>query len=155
MLRLSERDMHRFEQEQVRLASIRAPVVKRVVKALLARRGHEPVSLTVEPDDASQVRPVRGRQFTARSATHSAPAGSGRYLSTAQVARMLDVSERTVRKWCEKGLVQAVQPARPKGAWRIVASQFTVTPRQMSAIVRKVRSLNRRLGSSELDDYEG
>ena len=68
---------------------------------------------------------------------------------------MLDVSERTVRKWCEKGLVQAVQPARPKGAWRIVASQFTVTPRQMSAIVRKVRSLNRRLGSSELDDYEG
>ncbi len=45
-------------------------------------------------------------------------------------------------------------PAGPKGVWRIAAAQFSVTPGEMSAIVRKVRSLNRRLGFSELDDYE-
>ncbi|MEW6048001.1 MAG: helix-turn-helix domain-containing protein [Bacillota bacterium] len=83
------------------------------------------------------------------------PGGSGeRYLTPRDVAEMLDVTEQAVRAWCERGLIDAIQPAGHKGVWRIPASQFAVSPEQLRDIVEKIRAINRRLGYGETDDHE-
>ncbi|NLW46165.1 MAG: helix-turn-helix domain-containing protein [Firmicutes bacterium] len=44
------------------------------------------------------------------------------YYTTAEIAKIFEVSDRMVRKWCEQGKIHALQT--PGGAWRILASQF-------------------------------
>ena len=42
-----------------------------------------------------------------------------RYLTTAEAAEALQVSQRCIVAWCESGKIKAIQPGGKKGAWRI------------------------------------
>lgn len=44
-----------------------------------------------------------------------------RYVSCAEVAIALGVTKSTVRRWCEKGLVQC--DTTPGGEWRILVNK--------------------------------
>lgn len=50
------------------------------------------------------------------------PVKAKRYYTTIEIAKIFEVSDRMVRKWCEQGKIHALQT--PGGAWRILASQF-------------------------------
>lgn len=76
-----------------------------------------------------------------------------RLLSPRELADILQVSERTVRKWCERGLIRAVQPAGPRGAWRIPADQFPVDLDAIPPFLRLSREIVERCGGP-MDDYE-
>lgn len=39
--------------------------------------------------------------------------------TTGEVGELLGVQAQTVRKWCEKGKIEAYQTSHPKGHWRI------------------------------------
>ena len=76
-----------------------------------------------------------------------------RLLTPREVAEMFDVTERAVRKWCERGKIVAFQPSGPGGEWRIPADQFAVTPEQMLRFRRTVQEIAAKYGE-EIDDFE-
>lgn len=76
-----------------------------------------------------------------------------RYLSPRQVAEMFDVTERTVRKWCEQGKIIAFQPSGPGGEWRIPADQFAATPEQIRAFRQTAQEIAAKYGE-DIDDFE-
>lgn len=51
------------------------------------------------------------------AATHS-DLRTRRYLTVAEVAKVLDVPVRTVKRWCKTGILTAVQ-AGPRCMWRV------------------------------------
>lgn len=79
--------------------------------------------------------------------------GSDQLLSTHEVAVMFGVSERAVRKWCERGRIIALQPGGSGGDWRIPASQFPATVEEMKALYATAKRLSDKYGGP-LDDYE-
>lgn len=76
-----------------------------------------------------------------------------RLLSPRELAQILQVSERTVRKWCERGLIFAIQPGGPRGAWRIPADQFPVDLEAIPRFLRLGREIVAKYGGP-MDDYE-
>lgn len=76
-----------------------------------------------------------------------------RELTTAQVAEMYAVSDRTVRSWCDSGRIIAHRT--PGGEWRIPADQFQASNEEVHRFRETVAKLNARFaGQPEPDDFE-
>ncbi len=73
-----------------------------------------------------------------------------RYLTTAQVAEMFQVSERAVRKWCQRGRIRAEQPGGPDGDWRIPEDQFAATHEGMTRLQRTAAEIADRYGGPDV-----
>jgi excisionase family DNA binding protein len=76
------------------------------------------------------------------------------WMTTADVAALYRVSERTVRQWCEKGYLQAQRVPGPRGSWRIRGDQFPADLTAAERLVSTVRDINRRFSEPPPDDYE-
>ena len=62
-------------------------------------------------------------------------------LTTREVAELLNVSQRYVRRLCERGVLLGFQPTGPRGDWRVSRSF-------VSAIVDMGRAFNGDLGTT-------
>jgi excisionase family DNA binding protein len=51
------------------------------------------------------------------------PVKTKTYYTTGEIAKVFEVSDRMVRKWCEQGRISALRT--PGGVWRIYAAQFS------------------------------
>ncbi len=61
-------------------------------------------------------------------------------LTTREVAELLGVSQRYVRRLCERGVLLGFQPTGPRGDWRVSRSF-------VSAIIDMARAFNGDLGT--------
>lgn len=80
------------------------------------------------------------------------PVKQSNYYTTGEVAKAFQVSDRMVRKWCEKGTIQALQT--PGGAWRIYVSQFPDLSK-VEGFQKAADKINERFREyPEIDDFE-
>lgn len=130
MMVLDEHDIQALDQEQARVPES-ASTVRQLIQALVAL--------------AQAGRPIR------ISVGEETPV----LLTTAEVAQLMRVSERTVRDWCERGLVTAFQSGGSGGAWRIRAEQFAQRSGQaVEHLLDTVHQINMRFGDEPLQTYE-
>jgi excisionase family DNA binding protein len=80
------------------------------------------------------------------------PVKNKTYYTTGEVAKVFQVSDRMVRKWCEQGRVRALQT--PGGAWRIYASQFPEL-QKVQNFQKTAGQINERFQEyPEINDFE-
>ena len=132
VLTLTSNDIEDLREERRRLASVAStPLVLDLLDTLIASGvSASGVRIEVKPIDASD-----------------------HMLSTGEVAEMFGVSERAVRKWCERSRIIAFQPGGPGADWRIPASQFPATLDEMRNLYAAAKRLSDKYGGP-LDDYE-
>lgn len=143
MVRLAPDEVRSLEQEISQIPDSQAPTLKRVARKIL---GSGDVVIVVK--QSSRLGPR-----TIRAVSPKLHPPEAQWLTPKQVAEMFLVSERTVRKWCEKGLIKAVQPGGPRGDWRIARSQFAAGPDEVRTLLETVGKINERF-EGEVDDYE-
>lgn len=130
MMVLDEHDIQALEQEQSRVPES-ASAIRHLIKELVAL--------------AQPGRPIR------ISVGEETPT----LLTTAEVAQLMRVSERTVRDWCERGLLTAFQSGGSGGAWRILTDQFARRSGQpVQHLLDTVHQINKRFGDEPLQTYE-
>ncbi|WP_053958079.1 helix-turn-helix domain-containing protein [Sulfobacillus thermosulfidooxidans] len=76
------------------------------------------------------------------------------WMTTADVATLYGVSERTVRQWCEKQYLQAQRMPGPRGSWRIRSDQFPADLFAIKRLMTTVQDINQRFSAPPPDDYE-
>ncbi len=112
------------------------------------------------PKSLPQVRQLMARLMASLSAPEDSMVSidvrepDAPWMTTADVAALYRVSERTVRLWCEKGYLQAQQMPGPRGMWRIRGDQFPADLTATNRLLTTVHDINQRFSEPPPDDYE-
>ena len=111
------------------------------------------------PGTLPEVRHLMARLVEALEASDDAVVSiavqdSDPWMTTAEVAALFRVSERTVRQWCEQGYLHARRAPGPRGMWRIPKDQFPADGAAVKRLLNTVGDINRRFTDPPPDDYE-
>lgn len=80
------------------------------------------------------------------------PVSGKLYYRTDEIAKVFQVTDRMVRKWCKQGKIYALQT--PGGSWRIPASQFKDLPKVQTFQDTAVTINKRFKNSPDIDEFE-
>ena len=128
----------------------------------LSRNEIRRIALEVEqiPSNLSQIRQLMERLMAAAATSEESMVSitvresEDSWMTTADVAALYRVSERTVRQWCEKGYLQASRAPGPRGSWRIRGDQFPADVAATEHLLSTVRRINQRFAEPPPDDSE-